>query len=151
MIDRFTGKYGFLSNFWPCTIVYQGFIFPSTENAYQAAKSSSNGEFGPGWVPRKIFLTCSAALAKKEGRRFTVREDWNTKSVKIDVMWAVCSDKFYQEEFKRLLLATGNQELVEGNTWNDQFWGVCRGEGKNWLGRILMDIRHQLKINEIGK
>ena len=40
MIDRFEDQYTFLSNFYPCTILYKGVIFPSLENAYQAAKYS---------------------------------------------------------------------------------------------------------------
>jgi predicted NAD-dependent protein-ADP-ribosyltransferase YbiA (DUF1768 family) len=32
----------------------------------------------------------------------------------------------------------------EGNTWNDRFWGVCRGSGLNHLGRILMEVRAEV-------
>jgi predicted NAD-dependent protein-ADP-ribosyltransferase YbiA (DUF1768 family) len=45
---------------------------------------------------------------------------------------------------RQRLLDTGDQDLVEGNTWGDTFWGVCRGQGSNWLGRILMDVRAEL-------
>ena len=33
---------------------------------------------------------------------------------------------------------------IEGNTWNDTFWGVCNGQGQNWLGKILMLVRSEL-------
>ena len=39
----------------------------------------------------------------------------------------------------------GNEELIEENWWNDTFWGVCRGVGKNHLGQILMKIRKEIK------
>jgi len=42
------------------------------------------------------------------------------------------------------LLETYPCELVEGNTWGDTFWGVCRGVGLNYLGRLLMGQRTKL-------
>lgn len=44
----------------------------------------------------------------------------------------------------RALMATGNAELVEGNTWNDTFWGICNGTGENHLGKLLMKVRANL-------
>lgn len=35
-------------------------------------------------------------------------------------------------------------ELVESNTWGDRFWGVDHA-GENWLGRVLMETRTQLR------
>jgi predicted NAD-dependent protein-ADP-ribosyltransferase YbiA (DUF1768 family) len=43
-----------------------------------------------------------------------------------------------------MLKATGDEELVEGNWWNDTFWGVCNGVGENNLGKLLMKIRAEL-------
>ena len=48
------------------------------------------------------------------------------------------------------LLATGDDELVEFNTWNDKYWGVCRGEGENKLGKVLMRIRQEFKDKYIN-
>ena len=53
--------------------------------------------------------------------------------------------KFRTEPYRSLLLGTGEMELVEENTWGDRFWGVCRGEGKNHLGRLLMQVREEMK------
>ena len=47
-------------------------------------------------------------------------------------------------ELREQLLATGEAQLIEGNTWNDTFWGVCKGKGQNWLGRILVEVREEL-------
>jgi len=46
---------------------------------------------------------------------------------------------------KLRLLATGDETLQEGNRWNDRYWGVCRGVGKNHLGNILMEVREYLR------
>ena len=42
---------------------------------------------------------------------------------------------------------TGNLVLEEGNGWHDTFWGVDlkTGEGENHLGRILMQVREELR------
>ena len=56
--------------------------------------------------------------------------------------------KFSQNpKLKAELLATGEAQLIEGNTWNDRYWGVDvrSGIGKNHLGKILMKVRSELK------
>lgn len=60
--------------------------------------------------------------------------------------------KFTQhDELKALLLSTGNALLVE-HTENDSYWGDGGdGSGKNRLGRILMQIRDELKDAEDGR
>ena len=44
----------------------------------------------------------------------------------------------------RALMDTGDAELIEGNNWNDTFWGVCNNAGENNLGKLLMKIRAAL-------
>jgi predicted NAD-dependent protein-ADP-ribosyltransferase YbiA (DUF1768 family) len=53
--------------------------------------------------------------------------------------------KFKALRLANALLATGQAQLVEGNTWNDTYWGVCHGEGLNVLGMLLMQVRADLK------
>ena len=53
--------------------------------------------------------------------------------------------KFAHPDLRRLLLATGDAELVEGNTWGDTFWGTVDGKGENHLGKILTRIRTELQ------
>ena len=44
------------------------------------------------------------------------------------------------------LLDTGDTELIEGNNWHDTFWGVCKGKGQNNLGKILMEVRKDIRL-----
>jgi ribA/ribD-fused uncharacterized protein len=85
----------------------------------------------------------SAGEAKNYGKKTDLREDW--EEVKIKIMCEIAYCKFAQnQDLKEKLLKTGEEELIEGNHWRDQFWGVYNGEGKNWLGRILMKVRKKL-------
>lgn len=140
MINKFSGDYDFLSNFYPCRIRYEGKLYPSTEHAYQAAKSLDPNV-------REMFQitshskTISARDAKTLGGRVKLRSDW--ENVKVRVMKDCLRAKFAKHDLKQKLLDTGNQELIEGNTWNDKFWGVCNGVGQNMLGKLLMELRDE--------
>ena len=136
-IDSFRGEYDYLSNFYSCPVEYDGLTYQNTEAAFQAAKCVDRNE-------REKFVSLSPGQAKKLGRKVDLREDWET--VKIDVMRDVLKSKFsLNSELREKLIATGDVELIEGNHWNDRFWGVCRGKGQNHLGKLLMKLREILK------
>jgi hypothetical protein len=139
-ITEFSGMYHFLSNFYSCTVLYEGTAYGNAEAAYQAGKIAD---------PRKrgIFYDLDPNLAKMTGRIISLRPDW--EQVKDQVMEDVVRDKFTQnEQLGKLLLATGDADLIEGNDWNDTYWGVSHGVGQNKLGKILMKIRKELKDNQ---
>ncbi len=134
-IDTFDGPHRFLSNFWPCSIVYDGVEYPSVEHAYQAAKTTD--------IEKRLAISklATAAAAKKAGRNVALREDW--EQVKLAVMTELVSLKFIYPDLLQQLLDTDNAELIEGNWWGDTYWGVCDGKGENHLGKILMKIRDE--------
>ena len=135
MIKAFSGEYRWLSNFWLCPVVLGDHVYPSTENAYQAAKYPKED--------RQQFTTCSPAKAKRLGREIELPSGWDV--TKLMMMRRVLEQKFRANTFNAgLLVSTADQEIVEGNTWGDAFWGVCDGVGQNHLGRMLMDIRASL-------
>ena len=53
--------------------------------------------------------------------------------------------KFSNKRLEHLLLNTEDAILIEGNWWGDKFWGVCRGEGQNWFGHLLMSLREEIR------
>lgn len=78
--------------------------------------------------------------AKRLGRRVELKPGWEES--KRAVMQALLIQKFTRHaQLAQVLLATGQAELVEGNTWGDAYWGVCNGVGRNQLGRQLMQVR----------
>lgn len=136
MISSFTGHYRWLSNFHPCQVKW-GLVFPSVEHAYQAAKCVRH-------EGRRKFLGKSAAQAKRIGRTVQQRPDW--EMVKLRVMEYLLRQKFAAgTQLAACLVATDDQELIEGNTWGDRYWGVCNGQGQNHLGKLLMQIRRGLQ------
>lgn len=134
-ITSFSGAYRFLSNFYPCPSILDGIEYSTLEHSFQAAKTRSLTER---WL---IFKADSPGRAKRLGRKVTRRPDW--EQVKLQIMADLLVQKFSIPSLRAKLMATGNRELIEGNDWGDRFWGVCRGEGINHLGRLLMIVRNQ--------
>lgn len=129
----FREEYWFLSNFYPTPVRFEGFTFACAEAAFQACKCPEQA-----WR----FEGIDGRDAKSLGRRVQMRKDWN--DIRLSVMEAVLRVKFSDPTLAAKLKATGKVKLVEHNTWNDKFWGVCNGSGENHLGQLLMKIRAEL-------
>ena len=148
MIESFSGRYNFLSNFYPAKIEHQGITYPTLEHYYVSMKVKNDQQIEGKYI---TMIDCRELIAKMPnparvkqfGKIVKVRRDWD--DVKLDVMLWGIREKFKHTDLKELLLSTGDEELVEGNFWNDTFWGVCRGEGQNNLGKILMKVRMELR------
>ena len=148
--------FGFLSNFYPCTVKIDGRSWPHTEAYYQSRKSE-NPEYHdrilhnlkPSWAK---YVGDSRIghpkIAKKSWFRKhpeDLRSDW--KAVKVDVMRIALQAKFTQN--KNLQLALWNTipaELIE-DSLSDSFWGYGEDRcGENMLGKLLMELRSSIKI-----
>lgn len=137
IIDRFVGEYSFLNNFYVSSIWIDGKQYKTCEHAYQAHKTLNETS------REMIRKAADPSIAKKLGRGVEMRPDW--EDVRIDLMKSFIRKKFESPFLSDLLLKTGEAELVHDNKWNDKFWGVCRGVGENWLGKILMEVREEIK------
>lgn len=147
-IDNFRGKYRYLSNFADVPegvtngVMFEGVLYQTSEHAYQAAK------FLP-TAPEVAALIKNAATAgdtKRIARKYKaqIRADWT--QVNIGIMRAILRSKFERNPgLARKLVETGTAELIESNSWGDCFWGVCRGVGTNHLGKLLMELRDDLR------
>lgn len=169
-VFRFEGRHAFLSNFHPSPVqalpLWRGLglmnfeTAPTVEHAYQAAKCADPMQRAA------ILLAKTAGQAKALGRRAQLRDGWDED--RVSVMRGLLMQKFpkptgqtYGEMGERLL-ATGSKLLVEGNEWNDDFWGCIPADsarraglpmtlkgvvaliGFNWLGLLLMERRREL-------
>ena len=135
MIDRFSGEYRFLSNFY----YHDGWCIEVPFQAIKATTAEDQDYVQEVNNPRE---------AKKRGRQIKLRADWEV--VKEPAMLELLRLKFKIPEMRRMLLDTGHQELIEGNWWHDNEWGDCSCgkcrliRGKNKLGRLLMQVRNEL-------
>lgn len=151
MIDRFGGDYAFLSNFYFSPLFLEGKVWSTVEHYFQAAKVI------PGLTTEivrdfelvevlwsELIRECnSPGEAKRMGRKVPLRPSWD--DMKLSVMEDALREKFKPDsDLASKLKATGEEELVEGNYWGDIFWGICKGEGQNNLGKLLMKIRKEL-------
>lgn len=150
----FFNEHRYLSNFHLHSIEYEGIIYPSNENAYQAAKILDQNM-------RLHFAGYTPSAAKGAGRSVSLREDWLTYlpdeqlvtdsegvlilQVRDKIMYDINVIKFSNPYLRNLLLSTEDRVLEETNWWRDDYWGTFNGKGLNKLGRILMKIRDEAK------
>jgi hypothetical protein len=137
---RVADEYGCFSNFAPYPIEIDGQEWPTSEHYFQAQKFLDSER------RERIRHTPSPMIAARLGRdrEARLRADW--EQVKIDIMRKAVRAKFAQhDDIRDVLLGTGAAAIVE-HTINDRFWGDGGdGSGKNWLGRILMEVREQFR------
>jgi hypothetical protein len=136
IIEGFTEEpYTFMSNMYilPQPIFT---LYHSSENFYMAMKTEDKGE-------RIVISKLTPAKSKRYAKTLELREDW--EDIKVEVMRAALNMKFRIPELKEKLLATEFAYLEETNWWNDTFWGVCKGEGENMLGKLLMQVREEVR------
>lgn len=150
MINSFSGRYAFLSNFF---LDSDGFC---AEVEFQACKATCTADRDyvlgayKGFTVREI-----PREAKRRGRKITLRHDW--EKIKLEAMQATLQRKFSSIVMKEMLLQTDDVPLIEGNWWHDVYWGVCDGSmrvkkcpghppyGENNLGKLLMVVRSELR------
>jgi ribA/ribD-fused uncharacterized protein len=137
------GEYGCFSNFSRHRVFLKDRVWKTSEHYFQAQKFAGT-EF-----EEKVRLAPTPKEAAELGRnrKFPLRKDWET--VKDDVMRDALRAKFTQhEDLRRILLGTKDATLVE-HTANDNYWADGGdGSGQNMLGRLLMELREELKKDD---
>ena len=142
-INLFRNEYYFLSNFYPCNILYKSKIYPSAEHFFQAIKTKDEKQ------REYVRKSKTPKEAKKRGRFVSLRKNW--EDIKYDAMNIIVYKKFHQnKDLQELLLSTGDATLIEGNYWHDNYWGrcnchICCDSGQNNLGIILMNVREKIR------
>lgn len=148
-------NFRFLSHFHPSPIVLDGETWPTVEHYYQTQRSDDPA------YRQAIREAATPGLAKQmaawpDANRKSARRSWFLKNnafpradwseVKLDLMRKADRAKYTQNpELAELLLATGDAELVEDSP-SEPFWGTGPdGQGLNWAGRVLMEIREELR------
>jgi len=145
MVHGFDNKYSFLSNFYACQVEYEGITYPTSEHAFQAAKTLD---------PEKrkwIAAAPTPGQAKRRGHAVELRPDW--EEVKDNVMLDIVREKFKNEDMRSRLITAiceGYDGFCEDNYWHDNYWGnctcpkCCNIEGQNQLGKIIMQVANEI-------
>ncbi len=140
-------RWGELSNMasgFPLIVV--GSVWPSSEALYQACRFPDLPD-----VQLLIAEQTSAMTAKMRSKphRSATRADW--PRIRVRIMRWVLRVKLAQHMngFGSVLLATGDASIVERSA-KDRYWGAIESddgtlEGENVLGRLLMELRDELR------
>ena len=133
-----SGRYGCFSNFYPATMTVEGKEYATVEHYYQACKATSD-------VEHDIIRTAaSPSAAKKMGRKVVhLRPRW--EKIKQDIMRRGLLAKFRQHaDLQYILLSTGARPIHE-DAKHDREWGWARGQGRDLLGKLLVEVRTELR------
>ncbi len=137
--------YGCFSNFSRHGFTLDELWWPTSEHYFQAQKFVTTDRV---WF-EKIRQAKNPKQAANMGRdrSHPLRQDWEV--VKDEIMLQAVLEKFATHaEIRDILLATGEEEIVE-NAPGDYYWGCGKdGSGKNKLGQILMQVRDLLKSDD---
>mgnify|MGYP001427527564 CR=1 FL=1 len=132
--------YGRFSNFSRHGVDLDGVWWPTTEHYFQAQKFAGTS------CADRIREVSSPKQAADMGRshEMPLRADW--EQMKDEVMLKAVQRKFeLHPEIRKVLLSTGEEELVE-NAPGDYYWGCgADGSGRNQLGKTLMQVRATLR------
>lgn len=139
--------YGAFSNLYRREVEFEGEVFVTSEHAYQAGKARKPE------VKKWLMAAPSPSLLAMAAHGlyyWDVAPGWST--TKFDRMKNVLRAKFTQhDDLRELLLSTGEARLVESATVDNEVnrtWGEVNGVGRNMLGKLLMEIRDELRSSE---
>lgn len=133
-------EYGCFSNFSRHGFKLGGKYWMTSEHYFQAQKFIGTE------YEEQVRMSSTPMEAANMGRDRSkpLREDW--EEVKDDLMRRAVLERFKtNSDAKKILLSTGDEEIIEKTT-KDYYWGCGEdGTGKNMLGKILMEIRDILR------
>jgi len=120
-------------------LVYQGIVFKTVENFYQAMKVDKTNI-----AERQKIAAMDPYAAKRYAKTVQLRPDWD--KIKLDVMLLALKHKFATGTSWAAELAKHSEPIIEVNNWHDNFWGSCSctrcgNKGLNHLGRLIETLR----------
>ena len=131
-----------LDNFSSFKVEWNGYLYSSVEEAYQAASFMTSDEE----LVEKVKHSHSADEAQRiaYSNRDKQRKDWN--EVKVSIMEELLRLKIEQNPYVlKKLLQTEDYMIVEDSP-KDDFWGWgANRDGNNQLGKLWMKLREEYK------
>ena len=149
--------YGWLSNFERTPFEVDGKVYPTNEHYYQSEKANTPE------LQEYIRNAPNATIAMGLGRMLEMpiydkylRDDWFEDNEeghpkKLDVMLKGLRHKFKNPRLQQMLIDTGHA-IIHEHTKDDFFWGDGgNGEGDTWLGKLLMQVRDEIREERTRK
>ena len=148
-------EYGCFSNWYPAGFEYEGRYFDNSEQFMMYHKVMM---FGKDELAEQIMQTSDPAVCKKIAKQKFPEFDadlWDKACQEI-VKRGVKAKFAQNEDILKVLLGTGNALLAECSPY-DKKWGIgidigdpdrlniAKWKGQNLLGKILMDVREELR------
>ena len=148
-------EYGCFSNWYPAGFEYEGRYFDNSEQFMMYHKVMM---FGKDELAEQIMKTSDPAVCKKIAKQKFPEFDadlWDKACQEI-VKRGVKAKFAQNEDILKVLLGTGNALLAECSPY-DKKWGIgidigdpdrlniAKWKGQNLLGKILMDVREELR------
>lgn len=142
------------SNMHEASIQVDGITFPTVEHYFQWSKAKMFGDVD---IQNKILKTASPKSVKSYGKKVKGFQDdaWNEK--KDSIMRTAVKAKLMQHpDILKKLRETGTRPIAEADP-RGKYWGIgtsadtskakdpSRWPGKNVMGKILMELRDELK------
>lgn len=141
--------YGVFSNLYKSPIEFEGRTYPTAEHAYQAGKARKES------VREWLLSAPTPSLVAMAGHglySWDIVPNWS--KIRFHRMKSILRAKFTQhEDLLELLLSTGEARLVESgkvDNVTNRTWGEVNGKWRNMLGKLLMEIREEFIIKNIG-
>ena len=134
----------FLSNMYQLRVPVTcdlGFQYWNSEGLYMALRTNILDERS--WISKQ---SKKSGFAAKEARKmFALDQDQNNRA---GYMLNAVRQKFSNNPELASKLILVDKEIIEINTWKDNFFGVdlSSGNGCNVLGKVLMQVREELKL-----
>lgn len=131
-------EFNVFDNFTAYQVEYDGYLWPTSEHAFQAAGFKGVAED----VVEQIKDATSAHDAQKIMQANISRQDPDWKSKQREVMKSILRCKIDQHPYVlRKLLQSGDREIIE-DSWRDDTWGWGKNkDGENRLGKLWMELR----------
>jgi predicted NAD-dependent protein-ADP-ribosyltransferase YbiA (DUF1768 family) len=127
---------GVLRNEYPAPITVDSNRYPTVVHAYWALAAADPA------AAEQIRTADRPYDAEKLAEQAAIRPDWPT--IRTAVMARLLRAKFTQHpQLAETLLATGDGR-IEYTSFGSGYWNTYRGQGRNWMGRLLELIRSEI-------
>ncbi len=136
-------------------VIVNGYVVRSSEVVYQMCKHPLTENKSGRLLQEDLLLEKSPMSAKMLALKYEAfaREDWMNIRVKV-MKWSLRMKLACNPiSFGNLLISTGDKPIVEFSN-KDSFWGAKLDTeedvlvGQNILGRLLMELREELRLGD---